>query len=229
MSAPAWSALLRDAAARLTAAGIDSPRVDAELLLAHVLGLDRGALLARVFAGAVAEPAQAAAFETLIGRRAAREPVQHLTGVAHFHGLDLAVGPGVFIPRPETERLGETVVADVAARHAAGVVWDSGAGSGARARARARGGGEGGALVALAGVAAGPALTRRRRSPAGPRPGCGSRGPSRTGRRACSPRAACSPWSTTRRRARPSCPPSVRTPGSRANESTRTSPDGTGS
>ena len=52
MSAPAWSALLRDAAARLTAVGIDSPRVDAELLLAHVLGLDRGALLARVFAGA---------------------------------------------------------------------------------------------------------------------------------------------------------------------------------
>ena len=50
MSAPAWSALLRDAAARLTAVGIDSPRVDAELLLAHVLGLDRGALLARVFA-----------------------------------------------------------------------------------------------------------------------------------------------------------------------------------
>ena len=98
MSAPAWSALLRDAAARLTAAGADSPRVDAELLLAHVLGLDRGALLARVFAGAVAEPAQAAAFEALVGRRAAREPVQHLTGVAHFHGLDLAVGPGVFVP-----------------------------------------------------------------------------------------------------------------------------------
>ena len=137
MSAPAWSALLRDAAARLTAAGIDSPRVDAELLLAHVLGLDRGALLARVFAGAVAEPAQAAAFEELVGRRAAREPVQHLTGVAHFHGLDLAVGPGVFIPRPETELLVETVVADLAARPAAGVVVDLCTGSGAIAAGRA--------------------------------------------------------------------------------------------
>ena len=135
MSAPAWTALLRDAAARLTAAGIDSPRVDAELLLAHVLGLDRGALLARVFAGAVAEPAQAAAFETLVGRRAAREPVQHLTGVAHFHGLDLAVGPGVFIPRPETELLVETVVADLAVRPTAGVVVDLCTGSGAIAAA----------------------------------------------------------------------------------------------
>ena len=282
MSAPAWSALLRDAAARLTAVGIDSPRVDAELLLAHVLGLDRGALLARVFAGAVAEPAQAAAFEALVGRRAAREPVQHLTGVAHFHGLDLAVGPGVFIPRPETELLVETVVADLAARPAAGVVVDLCTGSGAIAAAVAAWGEARGRALAVTAVELDPAAAdwaRRNlaprgvdlrqgdalvacpdlegrvdvvvsnppyvpeaevpvqpearldpaRSTAGTRPGCGSRGPSRTGRRACSPRAACSPWSTTRRRARPSWPPSVRTPGSRASESTRTSPDGTGS
>lgn len=162
MSAPAWSALLRDAAARLTAVGIDSPRVDAELLLAHVLGLDRGALLARVFAGAVAEPAQAAAFEALVGRRAAREPVQHLTGVAHFHGLDLAVGPGVFIPRPETELLVETVVADLAARPAAGVVVDLCTGSGAIAAAVAAWG------EARAARSPSPPSSSTRRRPTGP-------------------------------------------------------------
>ncbi|MCV7686650.1 peptide chain release factor N(5)-glutamine methyltransferase [Micrococcus luteus] len=170
MSAPAWSALLRDAAARLTAVGIDSPRVDAELLLAHVLGLDRGALLARVFAGAVAEPAQAAAFEALVGRRAAREPVQHLTGVAHFHGLDLAVGPGVFVPRPETELLVETVVADLAARPAAGAVVDLCTGSGAIAAAVAAWGEARGRPLAVTAVELDPAAAdwaRRNLAPRG--------------------------------------------------------------
>lgn len=130
-----WAGELRRAAARLAQAGVDSPRVDAELLLAHVLELSRGALLARVFAGAAAVEAQAARFDALIERRAAREPLQHLTGTAHFHGIDLAVGPGVFVPRPETELLVEAAVAELAARPEAHVVVDLCTGSGAIAAA----------------------------------------------------------------------------------------------
>lgn len=111
-----WDALLRDAAARLAAAGVDTPRVDAELLAAHVTGQDRGTLLARAFAGAGPSPDQAEAFEALVVRRAAREPLQHVTGTAWFHGIPLAVGPGVFVPRPETELLVEEGLGFLAAR-----------------------------------------------------------------------------------------------------------------
>ncbi|HET6561253.1 MAG TPA: peptide chain release factor N(5)-glutamine methyltransferase [Marmoricola sp.] len=92
--------LLREAARRLAAAGVPSPEFDAAELLAHTLGVNRPAL-------AVAEvpPEAAVRFEALLARRAAREPLQHLTGVAGFRYLDLAVGPGVFVPRPETELL----------------------------------------------------------------------------------------------------------------------------
>lgn len=95
------SALLRAAVARLGAAGVDSPRVDAELLLAFVLGRSRSQLLL------VSDVAldDAARFESLVDRRVAREPLQYITGTAPFLGLSLAVGPGVFIPRPETEIL----------------------------------------------------------------------------------------------------------------------------
>lgn len=100
-----WSGLVRAAAASLAAAGVDAPRVDAELLAAHVLGRDRGTAVARILAGARPDEAQAEAYAALVARRAAREPLQHLTGTAAFHGLELAVGPGVFVPRPETETL----------------------------------------------------------------------------------------------------------------------------
>jgi release factor glutamine methyltransferase len=75
--------------------------VDAELLLAHVLGVSRGGLLTR---DDVTED-DAARFSALIDERADRVPLQHLTGRAAFRHLDLAVGPGVFVPRPETEQL----------------------------------------------------------------------------------------------------------------------------
>ena len=89
------------ASARLADAGVDSPRTDAELLAAHVLGTTRGALLvAPPFT-----PEQARRYDELVGQRAGRVPLQHLTGVAGFRHLDLAVGPGVFVPRPETELL----------------------------------------------------------------------------------------------------------------------------
>ena len=92
---------VRDAARVLAAAGVASPAHDAEELAAHVLGLSRSrlVLLDRL-------PAEAAGrYAELVEQRAARVPLQHLTGVAGFRRLDLAVGPGVFVPRPETEVL----------------------------------------------------------------------------------------------------------------------------
>ncbi|MFT4286634.1 peptide chain release factor N(5)-glutamine methyltransferase [Nocardioides sp.] len=94
-------ALLAEATQQLREAGVPSPEYDAQELLGHVLGVSRAAL---VTLDTVAEP-QGLEFRELIGRRAAREPLQHLTGLAHFRHVELAVGPGVFVPRPETELL----------------------------------------------------------------------------------------------------------------------------
>jgi release factor glutamine methyltransferase len=107
---------------------VESPRVDAELLLAAVLGLSRSRLLTL---GAVS-PDHAARFAELLGQRADRVPLQHLTGRAPFRFLELAVGPGVFVPRPETEQLAGWALEQLAG---AGdpVVVDLGAGSGALA------------------------------------------------------------------------------------------------
>jgi release factor glutamine methyltransferase len=93
------SAQVAAAARRLEAAGVDSPRHDAEVLLALALGVLRGDLPR---ADAAAGEALAR-FERDVEQRAARVPLQHLTGVAGFRYLDLEVGPGVFVPRPETE------------------------------------------------------------------------------------------------------------------------------
>jgi release factor glutamine methyltransferase len=87
---------LADASTRLAAAGVPSPRFDAEELAAFLMGTDRSGLL-------TADALDGTAYEQLVARRAAREPLQHITGVAHFRYLTLAVGRGVFIPRPETE------------------------------------------------------------------------------------------------------------------------------
>lgn len=93
-------ALLAAAIERLALSGVPSPTVDAELLLAHVTGRDRGLLR---MAGTSVSRDQAARFDELLEQRAARIPLQHLTGRAPFRHLALSVGPGVFIPRPETE------------------------------------------------------------------------------------------------------------------------------
>jgi release factor glutamine methyltransferase len=116
------------AATRLAAAGVASPRYDAEELAAHVLGLPRSrlALVDRLPAAAAGRYAE------LVEQRAARVPLQHLTGVAGFRRLELAVGPGVFVPRPETEVLVEWALARL--RPGAAVV-DLCAGSGAVALA----------------------------------------------------------------------------------------------
>lgn len=91
---------LDEATATLAAAGIDSARVDAEYLAAHIAGVDRARLLfvepdATFFAG----------YSDVVARRAQRIPLQHLIGTAAFGPVEVHVGPGVFIPRPETEAL----------------------------------------------------------------------------------------------------------------------------
>ncbi|WP_295012402.1 peptide chain release factor N(5)-glutamine methyltransferase [uncultured Microbacterium sp.] len=97
------SEALRRATADLAASGVPDPTLDAELLAAHVLTLGRGGVQAAVIRGDLLDDADAAVLDGLVARRAAREPLQHLTGTAPFRHLELAVGPGVFVPRPETE------------------------------------------------------------------------------------------------------------------------------
>jgi len=94
-----------EATARLESAGVPSARHDAEVLAAHSLGVDRQDLWRHA---AVGEQ-----FEAYVGRRAAREPLQHITGVAWFRHLTLQVGAGVFVPRPETEVVVDAVLAAV--------------------------------------------------------------------------------------------------------------------
>ena len=98
---PVTGRLVREAAGRLASAGVASPDHDAAELLAHVLGTTRPELS---LVGDVT-PGQASEYDALVARRALREPLQHLTGTAAFRYRELAVGPGVFVPRPETELL----------------------------------------------------------------------------------------------------------------------------
>ncbi len=129
-------ALLTAAARRLAEAGVASPDVDAAELLAFVLGRSRSSL---PLVTAVEETA-AERFTRLVERRAGREPLQHLTGSAAFRYVELAVGPGVFVPRPETEVLAGWAVDRARAVVAAGrrpVLVDLCTGSGAIALALA--------------------------------------------------------------------------------------------
>lgn len=98
--------VLVDGERRLATAGVPSPRVDAELLLAHVLDVPRG----RMFLSDAADPSDVVRFEALLVKRAARVPLQHLLGEAPFRHLTLAVGRGVFVPRPETEGVAELAI-----------------------------------------------------------------------------------------------------------------------
>jgi release factor glutamine methyltransferase len=139
MTTPASGArdLRRAAATRLREAGVASPERDAELLLAHVLEVGLGRLLLVDDLDAD----QRERYDALVARRAAREPLQHLVGTAAFRHVELAVGPGVFVPRPETELLAGWAIEQarlVSARaegERAPVVVDLCTGSGAIARA----------------------------------------------------------------------------------------------
>lgn len=125
---------LRSGKEQLSAAGF--PEVDAEHLLAHVLGISRMDLHNPV----AVENAIVAIGDTtiieetfwkLLDRRCAHEPLQYLTGVAYFRYLELQVGPGVLVPRPESELLVEAVLKNIESREGAVSVVDLGAGSGA--------------------------------------------------------------------------------------------------
>lgn len=130
--------LLADAVARLAAARVPTPDVDAELLLGHLLGLGRGRLQARLITGLSVDEEHAAAFASAIERRSAREPLQHITGIAPFRSLELAVGPGVFVPRPETEGVAQIAIDALrAVVDPEPIAVDLGTGSGALALALA--------------------------------------------------------------------------------------------
>lgn len=130
--------LLRTAAASLE---VDAPRLEAEILLAHLLGRPRAWLFAH--SDDPLDLPLRVRYDALVARRRAGEPIAYLTGIRDFHGLTLAVAPGVLIPRPETELLVDLALAEIDARSCA-TVLDLGTGSGAialavaAARARVR-------------------------------------------------------------------------------------------
>lgn len=122
--------LIRWTATYFGSKGIESPRLDAELLLAHVLGMDRMGLYVNfdrpMSAGELAD------YRELVKARARREPVKYLTGECEFMSLALGVGPGVLIPRPETEHVVERAVELLRSQSmpSPALVWDVGTGSG---------------------------------------------------------------------------------------------------
>lgn len=117
---------LDKAARALADAGIDNPRMEARLLFAHALGISRDRTLT-----ATATPEQAALYAGLVARRIAREPIAYITGHKEFWSMDFAVGPGVLVPRPDTETLIEEALRLVPDRTAPLRIADLGTGSGA--------------------------------------------------------------------------------------------------
>jgi release factor glutamine methyltransferase len=126
--------LLKVSAQYLAEKGIAGPRLDAELLLAHALGMDRVKLYC-----SLEQPLhekEISVFRELIRRRQSREPVAYLLGVKEFYGLEFQVSPAVLIPRPDTETLVECAL-DWLREHPKALVCDVGTGSGAIAVALA--------------------------------------------------------------------------------------------
>ncbi|HEU5434073.1 MAG TPA: peptide chain release factor N(5)-glutamine methyltransferase [Thermomicrobiales bacterium] len=132
---PTIADALAAATAELAAAGSETARLDAEVLLRHLLGIDRTALFVRLREPLAAEAARR--FAQIVARRTSGEPVAYLTGEREFVGLPFRVAPGVLIPRPETEILVGWALAWLGERPAARVV-DIGTGSGAIALSLAR-------------------------------------------------------------------------------------------
>ena len=126
-AAPDLRAAVRAATARLAQAGIASAESDAVVLAAHALGVSVGDARKAMVLGAPVP----AAYEELVEQRATRLPLQHLTGRAGFRQLELQVGPGVFVPRPETEVVAGLAIDAVRAAGEAPVVVDLCTGSGA--------------------------------------------------------------------------------------------------
>lgn len=122
------------AVATLDEADVPSPRTDALLLAGHALGVGRAEVERRLLLGSDVDDVALARLDGLVAERAARVPLQHLTGTAPFRRLELEVGPGVFVPRPETEGAVDHVLAELAGTEAP-VVVDLCTGSGALALA----------------------------------------------------------------------------------------------
>ncbi len=122
--------LLGEAIEQLRVAGVLSARVDAELLLAHSLKKTKADLLLLVAMNGDISEEDVALFSESLQHRIQREPLQHITGIAYFRNLELLVGPGVFIPRPETELIVQAAL-DFAAKLTDPVLIDLGTGSGA--------------------------------------------------------------------------------------------------
>ena len=118
--------ILDEATRRLAQAGIENPRGEARLLLAHVLGISRDQTLT-----ATPTPAQAEAFAKLVARRVAHEPFAYITGRKEFWSVAFEVGPGVLVPRPDSETLIEEALRLVPDRQANLRIADLGTGSGA--------------------------------------------------------------------------------------------------
>jgi release factor glutamine methyltransferase len=108
------SELVRRAADRLSTSGSESPRLDAELLLAQVLGIDRTSVIAH--ADAPVGDGARDQFESVVARRERGEPVAYIRGFREFHGLAFATDARALIPRPETELLVDAAIADLAGR-----------------------------------------------------------------------------------------------------------------
>lgn len=117
---------MRWAKAEMERAGIDSPRLDAEVLLAHVLKTERTGIIVRP--ERVLSEAEEALFRESVARRARHEPVAYIVGRKEFYGRDFIVNPHVLIPRPESEFLVDTVCERAPAQ---GTVFEIGVGSGA--------------------------------------------------------------------------------------------------
>ena len=128
--------IIEHAASRFEEAGIESALVDAELLAGFVLDLNRGGVQLEIIKGARLDEAQTNLLAELFGRRLAREPLQHITGKAYFRNLELVVGKGVFVPRPETEFVAQLAIDALrAVPGAEPIAVDLGTGSGAIALA----------------------------------------------------------------------------------------------
>lgn len=116
----------------LSSAGVPDPEVDTDVLLSTQLAIGRGELAAKLLTESTISAEDAARFRDLISRRESREPLQHILGVAWFRSLTLSVGPGVFVPRVETEELaGMAIEALKVLPDAAPIAVDLGTGSGA--------------------------------------------------------------------------------------------------
>ena len=123
-------ALLKQSALQLSQAGVLSPDIDSEILAAHILGISRSELSVAIALNSDFPEDKIVAFSDAVSRRAKREPLQHITGLAPFRHLELFVGKGVFTPRPETEQVVSFAMEKIASLEQP-IIVDLCAGSGA--------------------------------------------------------------------------------------------------